>query len=203
MVCAWVLVPLGRVYLIDPGAVPQTAHLKLETQSMFWLLHPGGVISTEANVLVPMNSEDWREKKGQFDELTGRTWPNPESSNRAKFTQQSTQEYWRRKLLSNMESVNWVCDVAMEGHEWVSEATVSMEEYGMLVALNYEIDVPCAVQWGLLWFSSPSRRNQRFADHDANVRAETGSCSSDQTKIGMWAGRCLVGDRGSGLCFFR
>ena len=38
---AWVLVPLGRVYSIDPRAAPQTADLRLETQStrtwMSWI----------------------------------------------------------------------------------------------------------------------------------------------------------------------
>ena len=53
----------------------------------------------------------------------------------------------------------------MEGHEWVSELTISMQENENLVALSYEIDVPCVVQWRLLWFSSPSRLNQRFADN--------------------------------------
>ena len=38
-----------------------------------------------------------------------------------------------------------------------------MQENEDLVALNYEIDVPCVVQWGLLW--SPSRLNQRFTDN--------------------------------------
>ena len=41
-----------------------------------------------------------------------------------------------------MESVNWVCEDALEDHEWVSELTISMHEDEVLVALNYEIDVP-------------------------------------------------------------
>ena len=80
--------------------------------------------------------------------------------------QEPTQEYLRRRLLSIMESVSWVCEEATEGHEWVSELiTISLQENKILVALNYEIDVPCVVQWGLLWFSSPSRLNERFADN--------------------------------------
>ena len=46
--------PLGGVYLVYPWAATadrQTADLRLETQSMFWLLHPGAVICTQANVL--------------------------------------------------------------------------------------------------------------------------------------------------------
>ena len=33
--------------------------------------------------------------------------------------QESTQDYLRRRLLSNMESVSWVCEEAFEEHEWV------------------------------------------------------------------------------------
>ena len=47
----------------------------------------------------------------------------------------------------------------------MSELTISRQETEVLVALNYDIDVPCVVQWGLLWFSSPTRLNQRFVDN--------------------------------------
>ena len=76
--------------------------------------------------------------------------------------QESTQDYLERRLLSIMESVNWVCEEAFEVHEWVSELTISMQEEEILVALNYRIVFPCVVQWGMLWFSAPSRPNQRF-----------------------------------------
>ena len=83
--------------------------------------------------------------------------------------QESTQEYLRRRLLSIMESVNLVCDGALEVHEWVSETTISMQENAILVALNYVIDVPCVVQWELLWFSSPSRLIQTFAGSGSTI----------------------------------
>ena len=60
---------------------------------MFWLLHPGAVIGTQTRVPVPV---DWRSKKGQFDVLTERTWPNPETSNRAKYTREhELSEFWQ------------------------------------------------------------------------------------------------------------
>ena len=62
-----------------------------------------------------------------------------------------------------MESVNLVCDGALEDHEWVSETTISMQENAILVALNYVIDVPC------LWFSSRSQLNQRFAGSGSTI----------------------------------
>ena len=79
--------------------------------------------------------------------------------------QDSTQDYLRRRLSTIMESVGCVCEEAMEGHELVSELTISMQESENLVALSCDIDAPCVVQWRLLWFSSPSRLNRRFADN--------------------------------------
>ena len=53
-----------------------------------------------------------------------------------------------------MQSVNWVCEV-FEGHEWVSELTIFMQD------LDYELEVPCVVQWRLMRFSAPSRLNKK------------------------------------------
>ena len=49
---------------------------------------------------------------------------------------ESTQEYLRRSLFSIMESVDWVCEEAFEGHECVSELAISMQEEEVLVALT-------------------------------------------------------------------
>ena len=57
----------------------------------------------------------------------------------------STQEYLKRRMLSILESVNWVCEDALEEHEWVSPLTNSLkeeEEEVLLAELDYEIDIP-------------------------------------------------------------
>ena len=60
----------------------------------------------------------------------------------------STQEYLKKRMLSAMESVNWVCEDALEEHEWVSPLTISLqEEEEVLVELDYESSIPCVVQW--------------------------------------------------------
>ena len=51
--------------------------------------------------------------------------------------QKSTQEYLRRRLLSIMEGVSWICEEVFEGHEWVSELPFSMQEQEFTVALNF------------------------------------------------------------------
>ena len=39
----------------------------------------------------------------------------------------------------------------------------------MLEALNYDIDVPCPLQWGFLWFSAPSNFNRQFVNDGTKV----------------------------------
>ena len=57
-----------------------------------------------------------------------------------------------------VEAVSWVFDDAPEDHEWVSELDMSISERDVLVALNYDIEVLCVVQRGVLWFLSLSRQ---------------------------------------------
>ena len=48
-------------------------------------------------------------------------------------------------------------------HECVSESTISQhEEENLAMQLDYGRDVPCVVQWSLLWFSAPTRFNEIF-----------------------------------------
>ena len=61
--------------------------------------------------------------------------------------QESTEEYLKQRRLSIMKSVNGVREGAFEGHEWVSEPTISRMEEHVLVDLEYDIDIPCVVQW--------------------------------------------------------
>ena len=71
--------------------------------------------------------------------------------------QETTQNFFKRKMMSIMESVNWVCEEVLEEHEWVSQLNISLKQEEVLRELDYEIDVPCVVQWGFLWFTAPSR----------------------------------------------
>ena len=58
-----------------------------------------------------------------------------------------TQEYLKKGCFSIMESVNWVCEEALEEHEWGFPLTVSLiEEEEVLAELDYEFDILCVVQ---------------------------------------------------------
>ena len=75
------------------------------------------------------------------------------------------QEYKLLKVRSIMEAVNWVCDDALDDHEWVSELTISCEEAKVLEAQQYDLANRCIVQWRMLWFSAPTCLNNRLLKH--------------------------------------
>ena len=83
--------------------------------------------------------------------------------------QEPTQEEMMRNLSTIMESASWVCEDALRDNEWVTEHNVILKENENLEALNYDLDVPCVIQWGLLWFSSPSRLKQTFTNNGTEV----------------------------------
>ena len=49
-----------------------------------------------------------------------------------------------------MESVSWVTEDFLWEHQWVTEINVVLKENDILEAQNYDIDVPCPLQWGPL-----------------------------------------------------
>ena len=66
-----------------------------------------------------------------------------------------------------MEVVKWVCDDAFDEQVWVSEQTITLQEAKVLEALQYDFEVPCVVQWKILWFSAPtSFSNDLLNDED-------------------------------------
>ena len=46
---------------------------------------------------------------------------------------------------------------------------IPLREEGVLRELDHELDVPCVVQWRFLWFTAPSRLNDKLACHDDRI----------------------------------
>ena len=72
----------------------------------------------------------------------------------------STQEYLKTRMLSIMESVNWVCEDALEEHEWVSPLTISLKKKKKKCCWRSWIAKSTFFvwyKWGFLWFTAPSR----------------------------------------------
>ena len=71
------------------------------------------------------------------------------------------EKYLKKRIIFKMFCTNWVCAGTFVDHEWVSSRTIIQQEQDILsVALDFEIDVPCVVQWSLLWFSAPTNLNR-------------------------------------------
>ena len=67
------------------------------------------------------------------------------------------QEYLKRRMLSIMLCVNWVCAGTFDDHEWASESTFAEQEEDVIGRdLDCELCIPCEVQWSMLWFSAPT-----------------------------------------------
>ena len=91
-----------------------------------------------------------------------------------------------------MESVTWVCEDALEEHEWVSPLTISLkEEEEVLAELDHDISIPSVVQWGFLWFAAPARLNLKLDDENTSVPCDSvalgvlrrvGTCLQDHEK---------------------
>ena len=77
-----------------------------------------------------------------------------------------------------VESVNWVTEDTLWDHEWITETKVTMKEIFNLKALHFNIDVPCPLQWALLWFSAPTNLNRKFVNNGTRVAKFRDTASS-------------------------
>ena len=71
------------------------------------------------------------------------------------------EEYLKRRVLSIMLCMNWVCAGTFDDHEWVSENTIIQHvEEVMGRELDHEIGIPYVVHWCMFWFSAPTKLNR-------------------------------------------
>ena len=77
---------------------------------------------------------------------------------KGKLPNAAMEEYLKKRLLPIMLCTNWVCAGTFVDHEWLSESTISKHVEEVLgMELDYEIGIPCVVQWSMLWFSAATR----------------------------------------------
>ena len=71
------------------------------------------------------------------------------------------------RIQHGMLCTSWVCAGTFVDHEWVPESTISQHvEEVMGMELDYEFDIPCVVQWSILWFSATTRLNGILGEQD-------------------------------------
>ena len=63
-----------------------------------------------------------------------------------------------QKKNSIMEAITCFCARIQHNHEWISEFSLVFQK-NKILALNYDVDVPCIVQWEMLWCSAPTSLN--------------------------------------------
>ena len=79
-------------------------------------------------------------------------------------------EQVKKRIMSFMLCTNCVCAGTFVDHEWVSSRTIiQQEEENLSMALDFKIEVPCVVQWSLLWFSAPTNLN-RILESDLKIK---------------------------------
>ena len=83
-----------------------------------------------------------------------------------------------------VESVSWVTEDSLWEHEWITETNDTLKENLTLEALNQDIDVPCPLQWALLWFSAPKNINRKFVNNGTPV-AKTWDTVSSAIELNM------------------
>ena len=66
-------------------------------------------------------------------------------------------------------SVTGVTEGSLWEHEWITDTNVTLKENDILEALDYEIDVPCPLQWRVLWLSAPTNLNRKFVNNGTKV----------------------------------
>ena len=74
--------------------------------------------------------------------------------------ERNIQTFRVNQMNSMMEGVNCVCHDVLDDHEWVSELSVAFRKRKVRKLWNYDFDIPCIVQCGMLWFSSPTSLNK-------------------------------------------
>ena len=139
MVRAWILVPmcLLSACLTLGGATA----LRLEIQSMLWVLHPGAVIGTQTNVQEPMKSMVWRPKKDQLDVTMGRILPDRQWSKRGRrIREYALNEFWH----------TFVDDRPLLGEASITETNTQSKavfSYAMTVACCVMDRNPLRITW--------------------------------------------------------
>ena len=68
-----------------------------------------------------------------------------------------------------VESVTWVTEGSLRQNGWITDTSVTLKENEILEALNYEIGVPCPLQWRLVWFSAPTNLHHKFVSNGTKI----------------------------------
>ena len=150
---------------------------------MFWLMDPGTVIGTRDSVPEPTSAMTWRANKGLLGVVTGRTWPDPGLSHKARNTREDVLlRIWQDCVADRFGRREAVPPNALAPPKSVfSYAMTVMDRKDGTRKNGWVRDVRracgsaqkpyCVMVRGprKLWFSSPSRVNQTFTNNGTQI----------------------------------
>ena len=75
------------------------------------------------------------------------------------------ENFMMNKMNSITEAVNGAWGILYEDHEWIPQNSIQRQECEVLKSSHCDIEVPCVVQWRMLWYSAPtSLKNDSLND---------------------------------------
>ena len=112
-------------------------------------------------ILVMDRIGGWNEGRRYEDgsQIGGRLAANMWTSNKAVIRIGEKAHVCLQKIGKVLDAGGHQCIRVQENPEWISEFSLVVQEHTILEALNYDTDVPCVVQWRMLWYSAPSSFN--------------------------------------------
>ena len=80
------------------------------------------------------------------------------------------EEYFKRRMMSIMLSMTWVCAGALMITSGCQKAQLHQHvEEVMGTELDYKIGIPCVVQWCMSWLSPPTRLNRTLENQGIKI----------------------------------
>ena len=75
------------------------------------------------------------------------------------------ENFMMNKMNSITEAVNGAWGILYEDQEWIPQNSIQRQECEVLKSSHCDIEVPCVVQWRMLWYSAPtSLKNDSLND---------------------------------------
>ena len=78
---------------------------------------------------------------------------------------------WRMGRRTEIGGESFLCVCGSTQKAVVCDGRQQLEEEHGLVDQDCESDIPCVIQWVLLWFSAPSRSNRYYEDNGTYIEA--------------------------------
>ena len=84
------------------------------------------------------------------------------------------------------EAVNGEWEILFQNHLWIPQISIEIKECNVLQGLNYDIEVPCVVQWRTLWCSAPTSLDNDLLNDGVNLEKYDKSVQNTPRTCPLW-----------------